>query len=111
MLSDLDAAGWSFNHLLGPLKPKFDIPQFVTNANPLQLYHSLRAEILAFKHTIIYNTMANFSCNVDGRNALLCCTRFFVVKGVLGEYYNEYLIIQRINMQYKYIESTWNKER
>ena len=31
------------------LNPKVDIPLFATNANPLQLYHSLRAKPLAFK--------------------------------------------------------------
>ena len=31
------------------LNPKVDIPLFATNANPIQLYHSRRAKILAFK--------------------------------------------------------------
>ena len=98
MPSDLDAAGWSLNHLLGPLKPKFDIPRFATNANPLQLYHSLRMKILAFKHTIIYKTL-QLQALIEEMIPCFVATRFFAVKGVLGEYYNEHLVIQIIHMQ------------
>ena len=35
--------------VLHVLNPQVDIPLFATNANPLQLYHSPRAKILAFK--------------------------------------------------------------
>ena len=36
---------WTYN----PLNPTFDTLLFATTANPLQLYHSPRAKILAFK--------------------------------------------------------------
>ena len=35
------------------LKPKVDAPLFAINANPLQLYHSPRAKILAFNLGIL----------------------------------------------------------
>ena len=35
------------------LNPKVDTPLFTTNANPLQLYHSPRMKILAFKALVI----------------------------------------------------------
>ena len=38
------------------LKLKVDTPLFATNANPLQLYHSPRAKLLAFKDGKIFQS-------------------------------------------------------
>ena len=47
------------------LNPNVNMPLFPTNANPQQLYHSPRVEILAFNELTHASTTDNASFSID----------------------------------------------